>query len=71
MRKNYLLSTEHLESGLWFRSEDDFIVAMNYVAIQAAYSPRVIVLAFILMSNHIHLVLRGLRQDVLDFVVLL
>lgn len=71
MRKNYLLSTEHLESGLWFRSEDDFIVAMNYVAIQAACSPEVVVLAFILMSNHIHLVLRGLRQDVIDFVVLL
>ena len=68
MRKIYLLSTAHLEEGLWFRDEEDFKVAMNYVAIQAACCPEVIVLAFILMSNHVHLVLRGRRKDVIDFV---
>ena len=51
MKKIYLLSTDHLEDGLWFRDDEDFCVAMNYVAIQAASSPEVAVLAFILMSN--------------------
>ena len=68
MKKIYLLTTAHLEDGLWFRDEEDFKVAMNYLAIQAACCPEVIVLAFILMSNHVHLVLRGRRKDVIDFV---
>ena len=45
MKKIYLLSTDHLEDGLWFRDDEDFRVAMNYVAIQAASSPEVAVLA--------------------------
>jgi len=68
MRKTYLISTEHLEDGLWFRDDEDFRVAMNYVAIQAASCPDVAVLAFILMSNHVHFVLRGRMEDVLGFI---
>ena len=68
MKRIYLLSTEHLEDGLWFRDEEDFKVAMNYVAIEAARHPEVQVLAFILMSNHVHFVLKGTRKDVKDFV---
>ena len=68
MKKIFLLSSDHLEDGLWFRDEEDFKVAMNYVAIQAALHPEVIVLAFILMSNHVHFVLRGRREDIIDFL---
>jgi REP element-mobilizing transposase RayT len=68
MKEFYLLTTEHLENCLWFREEDDFKVAMNYVAIQAANSPEVAVLAFILMSNHVHFVLGGDKDDVGLFV---
>jgi REP element-mobilizing transposase RayT len=68
MKRIYLLSTEHLEDGLWFRDEEDFKVAMNYVAIEAARHPEVVVLAFILMSNHVHFVLKGRREDVVAFV---
>mgnify|MGYP002623642010 CR=1 FL=1 len=68
MKRIYFISTEHLEDGLWFREEDDFKVAMNYVAIEAAHHPQVVVLAFILMSNHVHFVLKGTRKDVVDFV---
>ena len=68
MKMIYLLSTDHLENGLWFRDDEDFRVAMNYVAIQAASSPEVAVLAFILMSNHVHFVLKGRREDVLGFI---
>ena len=68
MSKTYLISTEHLEDGLWFRDDEDFRVAMNYVAIQAASCPDVTVLAFILMSNHVHFVLRGRKEDMLGFI---
>lgn len=68
MRRIYLLSTEHLEDGLWFRDEEDFKVAMNYVAIEAALHPEVTVLAFILMSNHVHFVLKSKREDAKDFL---
>jgi len=68
MKKCYLISTEHLEKMLWFRSEEDFKVGMNYVAIQAAADSKVTVLAFVLMSNHVHFVVMGDIKDVLAFV---
>lgn len=68
MKRIYLLSTQHLENGLWFRDEEDFKVAMNYVAIEAARHPDVLVLAFILMSNHVHFVLKGQRNQVVTFI---
>lgn len=68
MKRIYLLSTEHLENGLWFRDEEDFKVAMNYIAILAAQRPEVVILAFILMSNHVHFVLKGEQSAVVDFI---
>lgn len=67
MKAFYLVTTEHLEDGVWFREEEDFVVGMNYVAVQASIS-EVIVLAFILMSNHIHFILYGEYEEVLAFV---
>lgn len=68
MRKMYLISTNHLEDCLWFMDDEDFRVAMNYVAIQAFYCPNVVVLTFILMSNHVHFILKGSEKDVIAFV---
>ena len=68
MRKLWLVTTEHLEEELWFRDDEDFRVGMNLVAVQAACCPEVVVLAFILMSNHVHFVLMGTRQDVESFI---
>jgi hypothetical protein len=45
MIKYYLVTTDHLEEGLWFRDEKDFIAGMNFVAIQA-HASHVTVLAF-------------------------
>ena len=55
MRKLWLITTDHLEVGLWFRDDEDFKVGMNYVAIQAHVS-NVVIIAFILMSNHLHFI---------------
>ena len=66
-KKIWLVTTQHLEDGLWFRSEADFKTGMNYVAVLAAEGS-VFVLAFILMSNHVHFVLYGVRNDILWFI---
>ena len=64
MKEIWLVTTDHLEKELWFRDDADFMVGMNFVAIQAACSPEVVVLAFILMSNHVHFVVAGAREEV-------
>ena len=51
----WLISTDHLEKQLLFKETEDFVVGMNYVAVWT-FKCRVRVLAFVLMSNHIHLV---------------
>ena len=58
MRKLWLITTEHLKAGLWFRDDEDYKVGMNFVAIQA-HASRVVVLSFTLMSNHVHFVLKA------------
>lgn len=67
MRKRYLVTTDHLESRIWFRDDDDFVVGMNHVAIQA-FLTKVTVLAFILMSNHVHFVLYGTWEECEAFI---
>ena len=52
----FLLSTDHLETKLWFGNDIDYCAAMNYVGI-SAYRTGVRVMSFILMSNHVHFVL--------------
>lgn len=68
MRKYYLVTTDHLEAALWFREDGDFVVGMNHVAVQAALQPEVLVLAFILMSNHVHFVLYATEKEARAFV---
>ena len=63
----WLVTTDHLEDSLWFRDDEDFKVGMNYVAVQAAVS-KTTVLVFILMSNHVHFILVGSREDALSFI---
>ncbi|SKC56218.1 hypothetical protein SAMN06298215_1673 [Bacteroidales bacterium WCE2008] len=63
----WLVTTGHLEDRLWFREEDDFKVGMNYVAVQAALTD-VSILAFILMSNHVHFVLSCSENEAKEFV---
>jgi len=54
--KYFLASTAHLERSLLFKDNEDFIAAMNFVAI-VAFLSGVTVLSFVLMSNHVHFVL--------------
>ncbi len=63
----WLVTTDHLEDRIWFREEEDFKVGMNFVAVLACVL-KADILAFILMSNHVHFVLRGSREDALRFI---
>lgn len=63
----FLVSTDHLTDRIWFKDDEDFRIGMNYVAILAAKSG-VRVLAFILMSNHVHFVLEGDPAEVDAFI---
>ncbi|MCR5351057.1 MAG: transposase [Bacteroidales bacterium] len=65
MRKTIiiLVSTDHLTDRLWFRDDDDFKVGMNLIAV-IAHTSRVRILAFILMSNHVHFVIAGSQEDI-------
>lgn len=52
----YHVCTEGLETDVIIRDEEDFIVARNYLAL-SAWSIKVDILVFCLMSNHIHALL--------------
>ena len=65
--KFFLITSDHLSDRLWFKDTEDFIVAMNYVAI-VAFKYGCCVLAFILMSNHVHFVLAEDREKSVLFI---
>lgn len=52
----YLVTTDHLETTIWFKDDEDYKMGMNLVAILCAVL-HVDILVFILMSNHVHFVL--------------
>ena len=65
--KFWLVTTEHLKDGLWFQDEEDFKTGMSYVAVTNILSG-VGVMAFVLMSNHVHFVLGGSEDEAQFFI---
>lgn len=63
----YLVTTDHLQEGIWFKDDEDFKAGMNFAAICSLQSP-VEILSFILMSNHVHFVLGCDRQSARDYI---
>lgn len=66
-KEYWLVTTEHLEDRLLFKDADDFRVGMNYVAVMT-FKCQIDVLAFILMSNHLHFVLYCTREQAERFI---
>lgn len=62
-----LISTSHLEDRIWFQDEQDFMAAMNLVAV-AAFKCKIMVLDFILMSNHVHFVVQASEEEARRFI---
>lgn len=63
----WLVTTEHLKEGLWFRDDGDFKVGMNYVALSALFCS-ILIIAFVLMSNHVHFVLFCTYEEAQQFI---
>ena len=63
----YLVTTDQLESRIWFRDEEDFKAGMNAVAI-ISFKQDVNILSFALMSNHVHFVLESSYEQAFRFV---
>jgi REP element-mobilizing transposase RayT len=67
MNEYWLITTNHLENRLLFKDAEDFRVGMNYVAVQV-HKKQVAVLVFILMSNHLHIILYCTREEAERFM---
>ncbi|MBO4455968.1 MAG: hypothetical protein J5759_05940 [Bacteroidales bacterium] len=63
----FFVTTDHFETKIWFRDDDDFKVGMNYVAVTVA-AVGVRVIAFILMSTHVHFLLACYEKDARRFI---
>lgn len=64
----YHVCTEGLETEVIIRDNEDFIVARNYMAL-AAWKTKVFIVAFCLMSNHVHILIGSKnRKQALDFI---
>ena len=63
----FLVTTDHLESQIWFKDDQDFIVAMNAVPLIAEMAG-VRVVVFVLMSNHVHFILYCTYDQALEFI---
>jgi len=63
----WLATTDHISDKVLFRKVSDFITAMNYVAVIKCITG-VRILAFILMSNHVHFVFECTKEEARDFM---
>lgn len=60
--------TKGLEDRQLFRNREDFIAGMNILAVVCSAYPQLKLLAFVLMSNHVHFVLYGNEEDAKKFI---
>ncbi|MBP5566726.1 MAG: hypothetical protein J6X57_04475 [Bacteroidales bacterium] len=63
----WLVTTDHLTDRIWFKDDEDFKAAMNIVAVLAA-TMNLRIIAFILMSNHVHFIL-GCDRDLAEVFI--
>ena len=63
----WFITTDHLSNRIWFRDDEDFMAGMNLVAVLAV-ALNVSVIAFILMSNHVHFVVRCSEEKAHQFI---
>lgn len=59
--------TKGLEENLLFRCQDDFVAGMNLLAV-TVFGCDVVMMAFVLMSNHFHFVLDAEQEQAEEFV---
>ena len=60
--------TKGLEDKQLFRDREDFIAGMNLLAVVCSTFPQLKLLAFVLMSNHVHFMLYGTEPHAKKFI---
>lgn len=55
----YHICTNALRSSLLFRDSEDYITGINYLALCAFIYQNIEILAYCMMSNHLHIVVKG------------
>ena len=65
----YHFFTDGRYQSLIFRDAEDFMRGMNAIAFSAQACRSVSIMAFCLMNNHVHFVLKGILGDVEDFAI--
>lgn len=63
----WFVTTDHLTDRIWFKDDEDYKVGMNLVAVLVV-AISVDILAFCLMSNHVHFVLVCPEEKARQFV---
>ncbi len=63
----YHVCTDGLAKGLWFLDDEDYVAGMNSVPVCALLAD-VTIWCFCLMSNHVHFILKGQRENCLRFI---
>lgn len=62
----YMISMDHLERQLLFRTEMDFVYGVNTLAI-GTLKFKIFLLCYVLMDNHLHILVRGRFCDCLAY----
>lgn len=66
MQKYYHVTIEALKQNIIFATREDFITGVNDIAI-CDQKHKVSILAFCLMNNHFHFILKGEDQEIINF----
>ena len=67
-RHYYHAATKGLEDDVLFICKEHFVAGMNRVGFCRILVPGVIVIAFVLMDNHVHFILYGTYSDCMNFM---
>lgn len=63
----WLATTDHFSDRVLFKKKSDFVIAMNYVAV-LKHITGANILAFIIMSNHLHFVFECTKNEAIDYM---
>lgn len=66
----YHLTFDSLEKGQLFNNDDEYACGMNDIAV-GQHIHKLTIIAFVLMINHIHILLSGSGKDIVDYFIFL
>ena len=65
----YHLCTDGLKQSVMFRDNEDYVTGINYLAVCQITVRKIEIIAFCLMSNHLHIVAKGNESAMKKFII--